>query len=143
VKKMAERIFEEVAVIIKQKNTVRILMYKEGGSEFTEINVYSKEVTEKYDVLSDYFMFGFTVKGRGDEEKEKIEKMSEKEFEEFLKHMTMFIEKKYNVVHKKEEKKEVKKEEEKKEEEKKPVENLDDDFESLFQNMPDVPEDES
>jgi len=142
---MGERIFEEVAVIIKQKNTVRILMYKEGGSEFTEINVYSKEVTEKYDVLSDYFMFGFTVKGRGDEEKEKIEKMNETEFEEFIKHMTLFIEKKYNITHKKEEKKEDKKKdkEEEKKEDKKPVKNIDDDFESLFQGLPDVPEDES
>jgi len=103
---MSERIFEEVAVIIKQKYTVRFLEYKERGSEFTEINVYSKEVTEKDDELSDYFAFGFTVKGKGDEEKEKIEKMNEREFEEFIRHMMHFIEKKYNVVHKKEEKKE-------------------------------------
>jgi len=103
-KKMSERIFEEVAVIIKQKYTVRLLAYKEGGSEFTEINVYSKEVTEKDDILSDYFAFGFTVKGRGEEEREKIEKMNEREFEEFIRHMTHFIERKYNVVHKKEEK---------------------------------------
>jgi len=101
---MSERIFEEVAVIIKQKYTVRLLAYKEGGSEFTEINVYSKEVTEKDDILSDYFAFGFTVKGRGEEEREKIEKMNEREFEEFIRHMTHFIERKYNVVHKKEEK---------------------------------------
>jgi len=99
---MSERIFEEVAVIIKQKYTVRFLEYKEGESEFTEINVYSKEIKEKDDELSDYFVFGFTVKGRGKEEKEKIEKMNEKQFEEFIEHMTLFIEKKYNIVHTKE-----------------------------------------
>jgi len=102
---MSQRIFEEAAVIIKQKYTVRFLEYKENGSEFTEINVYSKEVTEKDDELSDYFAFGFTVKGKADQEKEKIEKMNEREFEEFIRHMTHFIEKKYNIVHKKEEKK--------------------------------------
>jgi len=116
---MSERIFEEVAVIIKQKYTVRLLEYKESGREFTEISVYSKDVTEKNDELSNFFEFSFTVKGRGEEEKEKIEKMNEKEFEEFIKHMTLFIEKKYNLVHKKEETKEDKKEEaEKKEKEK-------------------------
>ena len=121
---MSERIFEEVAVIIKQKYTVRILEYKEKGSEFTEITVYSKEVTEKNNKLSEFFEFSFTVKGKGDEEKEKIEKMNEREFEEFIKHMTLFIEKKYNIVHKKEEKekKEAKAKEEK-EAAKEPVEN--------------------
>jgi hypothetical protein len=107
---MSERIFEETAVIIRQKHTVRLLEYKENGSEFTEINVYGRELTEKDGELSDYFTFGFTVKGKGDEEKEKIENMTEREFEEFIKHMTIFLEKKYNVVHQKEEKK---KEEEK------------------------------
>jgi hypothetical protein len=106
---MSERIFEEVAVVIKLKYTVRLLEYKENGNEFTEINVYSKKLTEN-DEYSDHFAFGFTVKGRGDEEKEKIEKMSEREFEEFIKHMTIFLERKYNVVHHREEKKEVKKE---------------------------------
>jgi len=99
---MSERIFEEIAVIIKQKYTVRFIEYKERGSEFTEINVYNKEVTEEDDVLSDYFAFGFTVKGKADEEKEKIEKMDEKQFDEFISHMKFFIEKKYNVVHAKE-----------------------------------------
>jgi hypothetical protein len=134
---MSERIFEEVAVIIKQKYTVRLLEYKERGSEFTEINVYGRELTEKDGELSDYFAFGFTVKGRGNEEKEKIEKMNEREFEEFIKHMTIFLEKKYNIVHKKEEKKEVKKEEVKEEEggleDIKPVESSLDDIEELEQ----------
>jgi len=105
---MSERIFEEVAVIIKQNHTVRLLEYKERGSEFTEINVYS-EATEKDDELSEHFVFGFTVKGRCKEEKEKIEKMNEREFEEFIRHMTRFLERKYNIVHKKEVKKEEKK----------------------------------
>jgi len=105
---MSERIFEEVAVVIKQKYTVRFLEYKERGSEFTEINVYGNEVTSKDQDLSDYFAFGFTVKGRGEEEKEKIEKMNEKQFEEFIEHMTIFIERKYNVVHKDETKKDKK-----------------------------------
>jgi len=116
---MSERIFEEVAVIIKQKYTVRLLEYKEGGREFTEISVYSKDVTEKNDELSNFFDFSFTVKGRGEEEKEKIEKMNEREFEEFIRHMTLFIERKYNLVHKKEETKEDKKENKKEETEKK------------------------
>ncbi|WP_461246829.1 hypothetical protein [Treponema sp. R6D11] len=103
---MSERIYEETAVIIKQKHSVRLLEYKENGIEFTEINVYSKEVTEKDDEIADYFVFGFTVKGKGDEEREKIEKMNERDFEEFVRHMTLFLEKKYNIVHKKEEKKE-------------------------------------
>jgi len=105
---MAERIFEEVAVIVKLKYTVRLLEYKESGNEFTEINVYSKEMTEN-DNESDFFAFGFTVRGRWDEEKEKIEKMTEREFEEFIKHMTIFLERKYNVVHQVEVKKEEKK----------------------------------
>jgi len=105
---MGNRIFEETAVIIKQKYTVRFLEYKEGGSEFTEISVYGKELTEKDDEISDYFAFGFTVKGRGKEEKEKIDKMNETQFEEFIKHMTQFIERKYNIVHKTEVKKEEK-----------------------------------
>jgi len=105
---MSERIFEEVAVVIKQKYTVRFLEYKERGSEFTEINIYGNEVTEKDEDLSDYFAFGFTVKGKGEEEKEKIEKMNEKQFEEFIKHMTHFIENKYNVVHQQETKKDEK-----------------------------------
>jgi len=133
---MSERIFEETAVIIKQKYIVRLLEYKERGSEFTEINVFSKELKEKDDELSDQFAFGFTVKGRGDEEKEKIEKMNEREFEEFIKHMTLFLERKYNIVHHKEEKKEVKKEEKEEDKEEgleniKPVENNFDDFEEL------------
>jgi hypothetical protein len=107
---MSERIFEEVALVIKRKYTVRLLEYKEKGNEFTEISVYGKEMVEKDDELIDYFLFSFTVKGRGDEEKEKIEKMTEREFEEFIRHMTIFLEKKYNVIHKKEEKKEEKKE---------------------------------
>ena len=119
---MSERIFEEVAVVIKLKYTVRLLEYKEGGNEFTEINVYSKELTEK-DELSAHFAFGFTVRGRGDEEKEKIEKLNEREFEEFLRHMTHFIEKKYHVVHKKEEKKEDKEEEKKEDEQEDEKEN--------------------
>jgi len=130
---MSERIFEEVAVIIKQKYTVRLLEYKEGGREFTEISVYSKKVTEKNDELSNFFEFSFTVKGRGEEEKEKIERMNEREFEEFIKHMTLFIERKYNLVHKKEETKEDKKEkgeEEKKEKAKKDEEQVVDDVES-------------
>jgi len=106
---MSERIFEEVAVILKQKYTVRLLEYKESGREFTEISVYSKEITEKNDEFSNNFEFSFTVQGRGDEEKEKIEKMNEKEFEEFIKHMTRFLEKKYNIVHKKEKKKDINK----------------------------------
>jgi len=110
---MSERIFEEVALIIKQKYTVRLLEYKESGREFTEISVYSKEATEKDDELSDYFEFSFTVKGRGEEEKEKIEKMNEIEFEEFIRHMTHFIEKKYNIPRIKEAKKKEKKEEKK------------------------------
>jgi hypothetical protein len=108
VKEMGNRIFEETAVIIKQKYTVRFLEYKEGESEFTEISVYGKELTEKDDEISDYFAFGFTVKGRGEEEKEKIDKMNETQFEEFIKHMTQFIERKYNIVHKTEVKKEEK-----------------------------------
>jgi len=126
---MSERIFEETAVIIKRKHTVRLLEYKERGSEFTEINVYDKELKEEDDELSDHFAFGFTVKGKGDEEKAKIENMNEREFEEFIRHMTIFLEKKYNVVHHKEEKKEVKKEKDDKEEdieEIKAVENDDD-----------------
>jgi len=109
---MSERIFEEVALIVKQKYTVRVLEYKETGKEFTEISVYSKEVTEKNEAIADNFEFCFTVKGKGDEEKEKIEKMTEKEFEEFIKIMTRFIEKKYHIKHRKEikvEKKEDKK----------------------------------
>jgi len=105
---MSERIFEEAAVIIKQKHTVRLLEYKENGSEFTEMNVYSREVKEKDDEIVDYFAFGFTVKGKAEEEKQKIEKMNEREFEEFIRHMTHFIEKKYNIVRQKAEKKEVK-----------------------------------
>ena len=132
---MSERIFEETAVIIKRKHTVRILEYKESGSEFTEINVYDKELKEEDDELSDHFAFGFTVKGKGDEEKAKIENMNEREFEEFIRHMTIFLEKKYNVVHHKEVKKEDKKEKEDKEEdieEIKAVENDDDcDIDSL------------
>ena len=107
-KEMSERIFEEIAVVIKQKYTVRFLEYKQKGSEFTEINVYGNEVSEKDEDLSDYFAFGFTVKGRAEKEKEKIEKMNEKQFEEFIKHMTHFIENKYNVVHQKETKKDEK-----------------------------------
>jgi predicted transcriptional regulator len=105
---MSERIFEEIAVVIKQKYTVRFLEYKEKGSEFTEINVYGNEITEKDEDLSDYFTFGFTVKGRAEKEKEKIEKMNEKQFEEFISHMTHFIENKYNVAHQKETKKDEK-----------------------------------
>jgi hypothetical protein len=104
---MSERIYEEVALIIKQKYSVRILEFRENGKEFTEISVYSKEVTEKNnDDFSDYFEFCFTVMGKGDEEKDKIEKMTEKEFEVFIKHMTRFIEKKYHIYRKKEKKKE-------------------------------------
>jgi hypothetical protein len=107
---MGARIYEEVALIIKHKYTVRVIEFKEAGKEFTEISVYSKEVTEKNnDDFSDYFEFCFTVMGKGDEEKEKIEKMNEKEFEEFIRHMTRFIEKKYHLKYKKEEKKEAKK----------------------------------
>jgi chromatin remodeling complex protein RSC6 len=107
---------------------VRLLEYKENGSEFTEMNVYSREVTEKDGEIADYFAFGFTVKGRGDEEKEKIEKMNEREFEEFIRHMTLFIERKYNIVHKKEEKKEDKEEEKEneKEDENQTIENAED-----------------
>jgi chromatin remodeling complex protein RSC6 len=114
---------------------VRLLEYKENGSEFTEMNVYSREVTEKDGEIADYFAFGFTVKGRGDEEKEKIEKMNEREFEEFIRHMTLFIERKYNIVHKKEEKKENKEEEKEKEEEdeNQTIENAED-FELPTQN---------
>jgi len=99
---MSERIYEEVAVILKQKYTMRFLEYKESGNEFTEINVYNNDVKEEGNEISDYFEFGFTVKGKGDEEKEKIEKMNEKQFDEFIDHMKIFIEKKYNVVHTKE-----------------------------------------
>jgi len=137
--KMSERIFEEVAVIIKQKYTVRLLEYKESGNEFTEINVYSKETKDKYDEVSDHFAFGFTVKGRGEEEKERIEKMSEREFEEFIRHMTHFLEKKYNVVHKKEEKKEEKKED-KKEYEKSDASILDDCEAPVLENIEDIVE---
>jgi len=105
---MSERIFEEIAVVIKQKYTVRFLEYKEKGSEFTEINVYGNEITDKDEDLLNYFAFGFTIKGRAEKEKEKIEKMNEKQFEEFIEHMTHFIEKKYNVVHQKETKKDEK-----------------------------------
>jgi len=45
--------------------------------------------------------------------------MNEREFEEFIKHMTIFLERKYNVVHHREEKKEEKKEEKEKKEDKK------------------------
>jgi len=114
---MSERIFEEAAVIIKQKHTVRFLEYKENGSEFTEMNVYSREVKEIDDEIVDYFTFGFTVKGRSEEEKQKIEKMNEREFEEFVKHMTHFIEKKYNILRKNEGKKEYKEYEKENEEE--------------------------
>jgi len=106
---MGARIIEETAVIIRPKHTVRLLEYKENENEFTEMNVYSRKVTEKDGEIADYFEFGFTVKGRADAEKEKIEKMNEREFEDFISHMTQFIEKKYNIVHKKEEKKEDKK----------------------------------
>jgi hypothetical protein len=122
---MSERIYEEAAVVIRQKHTVRLLEYKENGVEFTEINVYSKELTEK-DELSNHFAFGFTVKGRGDEEKEKIEKLNEREFEDFIKHMTHFIEKKYHVVHRKEEKKEYKEEEKKEDEQEYEKQDIDD-----------------
>jgi len=124
---MSERIFEEVALIVKQKYTVRVLEYKEMGKEFTEISIYSKEVTEKNEAIADNFEFCFTVKGKGDEEKEKIEKMTEKEFEEFIKIMTRFIEKKYHIKHRKEIK--VEKKEDKKEAKEavvEDVENLDD-----------------
>jgi len=126
-KKMSERIYEEVAVIIKMNYTVRILGYKERGSEFTEINIFNKELTSKNDELSDNFTFGFTVKGRWEKEKNGIERMNEREFEEFIKHMTHFLEKKYNIVHKKEEKKEEDAVNDKKEEDKKEEDiNLDD-----------------
>jgi len=124
---MSERIFEEIAIIIKQKYTVRLLEYKEMGSEFTEINVYSKKMIEENDESSDYFELGFTVKGKGEEEKEKIEKMNEREFEEFINRMKRFIERKYHIVHQKEEKKEDKKED------KEPDENNLDDFEAPIQ----------
>lgn len=101
---MSERIFEESAVIIRKNHTARLLEYKEDGDEFTEVSVYSREVTERDDEIVDYFTFGFTVKGKLEEEKQKIEKMNEKEFEKFVKHMTRSIEKKYNILHKKEEK---------------------------------------
>jgi len=114
---MSERIYEEVAVIVKLNYTIRLLGYKENGNEFTEINVYSKKVIEVNDELSDYFAFGFTLKGRWEKEKAKIEKMNEREFAEFIGQMTHVIERKYHVVHQKEEeKKEEKKEEQKKEE---------------------------
>jgi len=116
---MSERIYEEAAVIIKKKYTVRLLEYKEGGSEFTEINVYNKELTEK-DELSNHFAFGFTVKGKGEEEKEKIERMNEREFEEFIRHMTHFLERKYHVVHIKEKKEEDKAEVKNEKEDEKP-----------------------
>ena len=135
---MSERIFEEVAVIIKQKYTVRILEYKETGKEFTEISVYSKEVTEKNNELSDYFEFSFTVKGKGDEEKEKIEKMTEREFEEFIWHMTRFIERKYNIVHKKDVKKEKKRDNKK--EVKEPVENIVESLSDFALEVPEEPE---
>jgi len=112
---MSERIYEEVAVIIKKKYTVRLLEYKEMGSEFTEINVYNKELTDR-DEEEDHFAFGFTVKGRAEEEKVRIEKMNEREFEEFTRHMTYFLERKYHIPHKKEEKKENPKEERKEQE---------------------------
>jgi len=100
---MSERIYEEVSVIIRQNYAVRILGFRERGSEFTEISLYNKEVTKKNDELSDNFAFGFTVKGMWEKEKEEIERLNEREFEEFIKHMTHFIERKYHVVHKKEE----------------------------------------
>jgi len=102
---MGERIFEEAAVIIKKKYTVRFLEYKENGEEFTEMNVYSREVKEKDDEIVDYFAFGFTVNGKAEPEKQKIEKMNEREFEEFIRHMTHIIEKKYNIVRQKIDKK--------------------------------------
>ena len=100
---MAERIYEEVAVILKQKHSVRLLEYEEMGNQFTEISVYSKETTERNPELANFFKFSFTVKGRGEEEKVKIERMNNREFEEFVNHMTHFIEKKYNLLPKKEE----------------------------------------
>jgi len=119
---MNERIFEEVAVIIKHNYTVRLLEYKENGNEFTEITVYSRDVIEKDRESSNNFEFSFTVQGKGEEEKEKIEKMNELEFKEFINHMTHFIEKKYNIPHIKEIKKKEKKEEKKvKEENKEPI----------------------
>jgi len=107
---MSERIFEEIAVIIKHNYNVRLLEYKEDGSEFTEITVYSRDVIEKDRDSKDNFEFSFTVKGRGEEEKEKIERMNEREFREFINHMTLFIEKKYNIPRSKEVKKIEKKE---------------------------------
>jgi len=121
---MSERIFEEVAVVIKQNYSVRLLGYKESGSEFTEINVFNKKVLEVNDELSDYFAFGFTLKGRWEKEKAKIERMNERDFEKFIRRMTHVIERKYHVVHQKEEKKEERMEEKReyKKEDQKPVE---------------------
>jgi len=95
---MSERTFEEVAVIVKHNYTVRILEYKESGIEFTEIIIYTG--TEKACESANNFVFSFTVKGKGKEEKERIEKMKEREFDDFLSHMTGFIERKYRIFHK-------------------------------------------
>jgi len=114
---MGQRVFEEAAVIVKQRYTVRVLEFKENGKEYTEISVYSKDVTEKNNEdFSDYFSFCFTVKGKADEERKKIDNMSDTEFEEFVRIMTHFIEKKYHIKYKPEEKKEGKKEEREKKE---------------------------
>jgi len=91
---MSERTFEEVAVITKHKYTVRLLEYKESEGEFTEITVY------KAGESSNSFVLSFTVKGRGEKEKERIEKMKEREFEDFITHMTGLIERKYRIFHK-------------------------------------------
>jgi len=121
---MAERIFEEIAVVIKKRYTVRLLEYKESGSEFTEITVYSRDVIEKDRDSTNNFEFSFTVKGKGEQEKEKIEKMNEHEFEEFYNHMTHFIEKKYNIVHRTEEEEKERKKDKKQKEAEKEVKKL-------------------
>jgi len=107
---MASRIFEEAAVIVKKNYTVRVIEFKESGKEYTEISVYSKDVTEKNNEdYSDYFAFCFTVRGKADAERQKIDNMTDPEFEDFVKIMTHFIEKKYHIKYKPVEKKEDKK----------------------------------
>jgi len=90
----------EIAVIIKQKYKVRLLEYKDSGSEFTEIIVHSKEGAEKERESSDDFVFCFTVKGKGEEEKERINKMNEREFDDFISRITHLIKRKYLILHK-------------------------------------------
>jgi len=78
-----------------QKNVVRLLEFREGGKEYTEINIYEKDAENDKDgdEPTDSFVLGFTLKGKGKEVKDHIEKMNEEDFEKFLKRMMIYIEK--------------------------------------------------